>query len=609
MGCTIGQVDPDDLLVPPEAAGEEHHAQIWVSCCGEDFVNGVYQFVESHSTVRYCKDDSADVFIFWDESSTEWRIVIESSGVVLFRADPGDHGARILPQEGWEVVSGKAPVPTVVSMRFSMVSSLRQRVSKSLVPEEPQTNRQSVDEDDARAADFIALLPSPWLGDAKQHEASAAVLQEMTSRRRHISSGPPGWSDHREPKVISYTMPKPKLQRDEPQTKSLYSNLHIVSEVGEMWLDEFLVLAGLTRHGVIATADSPQELAGIAAWSSRTKAEGLTLRTAGRLWVIHKGCFNANLAELVVEEGGDEHGVWSSAEWQNVKALYQAVAGNPSSQAAAACRVLGHREHKAEEKRNWYLAAAKGHDVSAMLGLALHCEEDLDKRRAWCMKAAEYGDPRAYTLLGLLEANLALQREWYMKAAASGHAAAMIYLGRMEEHRSLKRGWYEKAVMLGHPDAHYNLGLIEHDVDKKRKYYLKAAVAGHARAMLALAHEEDVAVDGDAAVAQRWYLEAAKLGHADGMFHLAACCEVEISEKRKWYLDAAERGHAGAMYLLSCLAVDPFEQREWLIKAANAGCAKAMIQLGTLEFSPELRDEWYQKATDGGYDPFLMPLA
>lgn len=610
MGCSIGAFDNDDVLVPPTVVGELHHAQIWLSCCGEEFVNGVYQFHDSHSVVRYCNNHFSDVAIIWDDVAAEWQIVVESSGVVHFRADAGDHGARKVPQEGWEVVSGKEPAPVVSIMKFSMASHLGNGFEfPTSCVEAPDSARINVAGDEARAADLIALLPSPWLGNGVHHKAAAAALQEITDHRLQVAFAPPGWSGQREPKVIPYTMQKPQPKRSVRHTKSLYGMVHVVHEASDAWLDRFVALAGLTKHGVITVASCAQDLAGVVAWSSKAAARGLPLNKAGRFWVLYKGFFATSLADLVVEQGGDEHGVWSPAEWQEVKGLYLSVAASGSSSAAAACRVLGHREWHVEQKRKWYLDAAEGNDISAMLGLALHCETDLEKRRAWCMKAGKFGDPRADTLLGLLEADPIRQRAWFMKAAAAGHAPALIYLGRMEDTLALKRVWYEKAVMLGHSDADYNLGLIEQDVEKKRRYYKKAAATGHARAMLALAHDEDLSSDCDAADAERWYLEAARLGHADAMFHLAARCESDSAEKRMWYMDAADCGHAGAMYVLGCLSIDPGEKREWLVKAANSGCAKAMVQLGTLEGSSELRDEWYKKATDGGYDPFLMPFA
>ena len=211
---------------------------------------------------------------------------------------------------------------------------------------------------------------------------------------------------------------------------------------------------------------------------------------------------------------------------------------------------------------------------------------DIAKAIEWFRKAADGGDAKAQTNLGMLyiygdvevEDGNALALKYFEMAAEQGDGAAFRYIGDMHDPRvaggaePLGTGeamkWYRKSAKLGHAPAMYELAAIHesvYQVKEAKTWLLMAADHGHAFSMsrLADAYQDGsefwgIAKNPDAAL--KWRRLAAVGGDTDSQFMLGTAYEngsdKDLAQAAYWYRKSAEQDNSDAAFSLAKLFHD-----------------------------------------------------
>jgi len=209
-------------------------------------------------------------------------------------------------------------------------------------------------------------------------------------------------------------------------------------------------------------------------------------------------------------------------------------------------------------------------------------DKDPKKAEEWYTKAAEKGDPKGFTQLGMLK-----------KEEGKMSQAAALFLWASENHN---------------PEAYYQIGLLYQqgvpfgkDSKKMFEYTLKAATRGHAKAInrLALMNLNGEGTDRCYTTAFRNFNKAIKQGCVDAINNIAFMYEkgwgVEKSDKDalQWYHFADYKGNKAASYHLGLI----YEQgrgdverdlevaKNYFTKGADRGCPKSSVHLAQLHIA------------------------
>ncbi len=208
--------------------------------------------------------------------------------------------------------------------------------------------------------------------------------------------------------------------------------------------------------------------------------------------------------------------------------------------------------------------------------------KDPKKAEEWYTKAAEKGDPKGFTKLGVLK-----------KEEGDISQAAALFLFASENHDV---------------DAYYQIGLLYQqgvpfgkDSKKMFEYTLKAATRGHAKAInrLALMNLNGDGTNQCHTTAFQNFNKAIKQGCIDAINNIAFMYEkgwgVEKSEKDalQWYHFAEYKGNKAAFYHLGLIyeqgrgdvEVDLDVAKDYFTKAAGLGCVKSSVHLARLHIA------------------------
>jgi uncharacterized protein len=245
-----------------------------------------------------------------------------------------------------------------------------------------------------------------------------------------------------------------------------------------------------------------------------------------------------------------------------------------------------------------------------MLELGIDAPVDGAEAVKWYRKAAEQGNARGKSNLGLIAARGFIYEagkhapadgaqavEWCRKEAEQGNARAQYNLGQMYEWgngvpknpaKAVK--WYHEAAEQGEPAAEYKLGLcycnghgVPQNTAEAVRWWTQAAEQGDAAAQykLGLCYCNAQGVPQDYAEAVKWYLKAAEQGESlaqaklGDAFYIGVGVASNHAEAVRWYLEAAEQGegaaqrHLGIMYGLGQgVPKDYTEAYKWYTLAA-----------------------------------------
>jgi len=176
------------------------------------------------------------------------------------------------------------------------------------------------------------------------------------------------------------------------------------------------------------------------------------------------------------------------------------------------------------------------------------------------------------------------------EAGAQTMLASMYYLGQgVPADPEAARAWYRKAADQGDPRAQTIMGLMSQDGGDAReaaRWFSLAAEQGEPGAQSWLG--EQCRQDGDLAQARLWLGRAAAKGDASAQARLGAMCYLgqgaprDTAEALTWLRLAAAQGDAGAQGSLGLMYAlgdgvprDAVEACAWLLKAEAGGNAQA----------------------------------
>ena len=313
---------------------------------------------------------------------------------------------------------------------------------------------------------------------------------------------------------------------------------------------------------------------------------------------------------------------------------------------------------------NWLKKEAEGGNPNAMFRLAFVYEKGLrvkaDYSRAvhWWRKAAEAGDKRAKTLIGLLQdrppwGSLKVTRDigklsGYEKAGWKEARALVEYLedkglvAPADENTTEEffitlvdnlridsdTGDSEASKILGF--MYYCAFGVQKDNTKAYEFFLKAAEAGDSSAMLMVYrfHAGGIGVTKDVLEERRWLQKSVEAGNSDAMTTSEGLGQIitwfpssldGIKEFARtngnnprllYYIRrAAERGNSEAMFKYGLFQIhrgEYLEGLEWLFRAKEAGDTWAMVQLGNIQAegiitNQEMIDKAREKAKSGAF--------
>jgi TPR repeat protein len=196
------------------------------------------------------------------------------------------------------------------------------------------------------------------------------------------------------------------------------------------------------------------------------------------------------------------------------------------------------------------------------------------------MKAAERGEPQAFTLVGRIYSeglgvgvNAALAAQWFARAAELGDAEGMfaygmlLVNGRGVEKDRVKAGrLFEQAAARKHLLANYNLALLFLRGDGKPENPHRALLHMHYAAKygvvaaqydLGTMYATGIGTDPNAFEAARWIGKAAAAGHPEAQLDYAVILfrghgvPVDVKSGAKYFKQAAEKGLATAQNRLA----------------------------------------------------------
>ncbi|MDR7308528.1 tetratricopeptide repeat protein [Rhodoferax saidenbachensis] len=302
---------------------------------------------------------------------------------------------------------------------------------------------------------------------------------------------------------------------------------------------------------------------------------------------------------------------------------------------------------------NWLLKAAERGAVDAQVALgqrllgADNAGHDLFRGMAWCLKAGEQRDHRAWRALadifrnctqelatigyrkaaelGDAQAQYVVAQQyatgvgvfkdpsvavsWYKLSAEQGHAEAQSALGACylagvgvasDFPQALE--WLQKAAEQGDAKAQWNIGSIfasgrggiKRDLPAAFVWCNKSAAAGFVPAQATLGVLFTRTRDFEQAAV--WLRKAAQLGDAEAQYNLGVAyikgqgVSADLGEAFRWIVLAAEQGLApaqarlGLMYVTGDgVALDPIEAHKWLILASKAGDSGAIANYSRSE--------------------------
>lgn len=226
----------------------------------------------------------------------------------------------------------------------------------------------------------------------------------------------------------------------------------------------------------------------------------------------------------------------------------------------------------AEALRLFEHAAEHGHREAASL---LATWSSFGKREVmlkWNRVAAELGDARAMTRIGLaaveagtenLNGSRSSAADWFRKAAAAGDLRAAFFLGEYElfgdvrssqksladRENAAKNGDSRAALVLG---TCFSKGLgVERDFRRAARFFELAAAQGDAAGFrnLGVMHLKAQGVAADPEKAVELLKRAAEDGDPAAAYHLGLCFEsgvgvsMDPDQARKWMTQAAKAGH------------------------------------------------------------------
>ena len=150
--------------------------------------------------------------------------------------------------------------------------------------------------------------------------------------------------------------------------------------------------------------------------------------------------------------------------------------------------------------------------------------------------------------------------EWYGKAAEQGNSKAVSRLGLMKANRASFDNELQQAEQ-GNAESQYNIGNMytkgngtNMDVGQAVSWYEKAASQGHIKAAykLGLAHYEGSGVRKNGKQARKWFTVAAENGYAPAQYYLGKIyaegngVKRDYSEALDWFTRAVDGGFAQA---------------------------------------------------------------
>lgn len=244
-------------------------------------------------------------------------------------------------------------------------------------------------------------------------------------------------------------------------------------------------------------------------------------------------------------------------------------------------------------------------------------EQDDVKAEIWFRKAAEHGDRRGQSELGMLLVRDGGPQEnveaysWIKKAAERGHVWMQVYLGDMYDLGGPFEEavyWFRKAAEQGNAGAQVSLGEmykegrgVERDDEQAVYWFRMAAEQGDERGQWKLGcmysemYKEVRGVSKDDKQAVYWFSKAAEQGYERGQWELGSMYEEgrgvgqDIERAVYWYRKAAEQGDAIAQNYLGVLygigeGVPQSDKLAiyWFIKAAEQGNPDAQEHLRIL---------------------------
>jgi TPR repeat protein len=202
--------------------------------------------------------------------------------------------------------------------------------------------------------------------------------------------------------------------------------------------------------------------------------------------------------------------------------------------------------------------------------------KDWPEAMLWLRKAADQGNARAETNIGVMYANaLGVTQNyteamrWYRMAADQENVRAQCDIGAL--------------YLLG-------FGVAQNQLEAMR-WYRKAADQGDpcGQNQLGNAYREGIGVEQNYTEAMRWYRKAADQGDPCGQTNVARAYEngegvaVNHAEALRWIRTAADQGDAGSQHLVGLSYLDGYggaahdegQARAWMTKAATSGSEEA----------------------------------
>ena len=238
--------------------------------------------------------------------------------------------------------------------------------------------------------------------------------------------------------------------------------------------------------------------------------------------------------------------------------------------------------------------------------------------RLFLQKAAEKGDSRAQTLLGLWYFNgqngqkdYVKAAEWFSKAAEQGDINAQSKLGLLyftgqgvPEDRTEAKKWFSmaagKELLQGDARSKFYMGLATENKTDAAEWFFQAAAVGDSDAVCEL---KNLAEQGNAKAQNKLSI----------LYVLGRGVPKDETKSTEWFNKAVENGDPDALFYKGRGSIefrkDYNEATKWFHMAAEKGHAEAQFNLGQLYFDGkdvsqnfEKAVEWFQKATAQGYE-------
>jgi len=228
-------------------------------------------------------------------------------------------------------------------------------------------------------------------------------------------------------------------------------------------------------------------------------------------------------------------------------------------------------------------------------------ERDLREARRWLRPAADRGEPRAQTSLGLiysLQGNPSAAEDWYRRAADQGiamaqHNLANLYQVWRDYDRAMR--WYRRAADQGFMPAQVGIGFlyesgwgIQQNFRQAWRWYDLAAQRGDAVAQfrIGILHRLGRGVPVDPAAAIRWHRLAADQGLAAAQAELGEAylfgigAAINYPDALGWFRRAGNQGHARARAYVGYMATYGLGVRR------NDAVALGWLRAAAAQFDP-----------------------